>query len=275
MAGTQPLPRSKPQTGRSHRGAGRRAAAGQPHRREPGLTAERIFLVPDIHCGDSDPRAIALAAQLHEAFKPTWTIFLGDALDASAFSHFPVNLAKVPGQLAREVEEWQRVREMFPCRQRDFIPGNHDLRVLKWLWNHPQLADFKPLSLQSLIELPIAEKGYIELAQGNFIVKHGNYLSAYAGYSARKELERVGVSGASGHSHRLASYFWRDFSGVRTWTECGHLSANPPRYRTEPGPENWMQGVVTVHTEADRFHVEIHPFTLSYRCLFGGRTFSA
>lgn len=241
-----------------------------------GNTNERIFLVPDIHAGDSDPRAIELAARLCNAFRPSYVVFMGDILDSGWASTFPQNLAELPGQLEREIEEWERIKKLFPYPSK-VIPGNHDYRIIRWGWNQPALFNFKPLTLQSLIGLPIIEEGYVKLAQGNFTLTHGSIVRRWSGQSAKAEMEKWGTGGASGHTHRGAVYLHRDGNGVKAWAELGCLQRNPPKYApiNNRGPQNWQQGVGTLELEGNAYNVEFHPFTLSYSCSFGGKRYKA
>lgn len=233
---------------------------------------ERIFFVPDIHAGDSDPKAIALARQICEAYKPDRIIYLGDILDSGWASSYPQNMAEIPGQLERELKEWADIRKLFSKWPAEFVPGNHDYRIVRWSWNQPALFGFQPLSLESLIELPIIKAGYLQLSEGNFTVTHGACVRKWSGQSAKAEMEKWGTGGISGHTHRGATYFQRDGREIRSWTESGHLQKNPPRYAPvhTPGPMNWAQGVSTGEFGGDRYNVEFHPFTLGYRCSFKG-----
>lgn len=240
-------------------------------------TAERVFLVPDIHCDDHDPKAVALAAQLCEAFKPTRIIFLGDAMDCGwASSKYKTDSRQREGACAREIAAWEGVLQAFHFAPIQCLLGNHERRVLDYLNDHPELRG--TLGIEPSTIFPgLVEAGFVKLAAGSFVVTHGSTVRKWAGWSAKAEMDRWGCSGATGHTHRIASYYQRDASGVRVWVECGHLARNPPRYRAvnEPAPLNWMQGVVTVETEGNQFNVNAIPFTLHYRAMFNGRRYSA
>ena len=242
-----------------------------------GVKTERAFLVPDLHCGDEDKRAVALAIQLCDAYKPDTIYFLGDILDSGWASTYPQNQAEIAGQLERELSIWQSLYPLFKASRRFVIPGNHDFRIVRWSWSQPALFNFKPLSLQSLIQLPIIEAGYVRVAEGCFTLTHGAVIRKWSGQSAKAEMERWGTGGASAHTHRAGVYFARDSCGVRAWAESGHLQRNPPRYAPihEPGPLNWQQAVGTLEIEGNSYHVEVHPFTLNYRAVLSDRKYKA
>ena len=243
------------------------------------MKIERIFLVPDLHCDDHDPKAVDLAAQLAEAFKPTRIIFLGDVVDTYWATSFPSDPRVAQGGVLRELSAWERVRKMFKAPLIQRLPGNHEQRISRnWSWLSPAFYGMENEIFSRLNEgTQYVAGGYIELAKGKFIVTHGTVVRKWAGWSAKAEMEKWGSSGASGHSHRLASYLQRDHCRVRSWTECGHLSKNPPQYSTPdaPGGNNWQQGIAVLEVEGDRFHIETYPFTLGYRCLFRGRRYQA
>lgn len=240
---------------------------------------ERVFLVPDLHCDDHDPRAVALAAQLCEAFKPTRIIFLGDVIDAYWASSFPTNPDVARGGVLRELEAWGRVRALFRAPLIQRLPGNHEERIRRnWQWLSPAFYGMEKRIFGDLFSEPeYIPTGEIELAEGEFLVTHGDTVRRWAGVSAKAEMDANGTSGASGHTHRLATYYYRDRRGVRSWTECGHLSRNPPQYVTPDKRriQNWQQGIVTILTEGNAFHAEAIPFTLHYKAMLGGKRFSA
>lgn len=242
--------------------------------------ADRVLLVPDTHCDDCDWKAIGLAAQIAADFKPTRIIYLGDTLDCGwASERFRQDQTSIAGQLERELAAWERVQSYFDAPRIDLLPGNHERRIRDFIWRNPALAGFRPLDTAELFRLKpntkVANNGCIWLAQGKFLVTHGKVVRRWSCQSAKAELEAWGVSGASGHTHRLGTYYQRDALGLRSWTECGHLAKNPPRYAApnEPGAANWQQGVVTIDVVNNHFHVETVPFTLKYRAFWRGKEY--
>ena len=244
---------------------------------------ERVLLVGDLHCSEHDERAVTLAAQISEAFRPDRVVFLGDCVDAGwATDKFRVDKTRVVGALEREVSAWERVLAQFHAPLIQMLPGNHERRIRDFVWNNPALAGWKSLEPQQLFRLgnraKWVEAGYVRLARGRFIVTHGSRVSKWAGMSAKSELQDVwGTSGASGHTHRLGAFYHRLEGGLRVWVEAGSLCRNPPlRYDPSvPAPLDWHQGVVVLYVNGDQFHVQPIPFTLSYRAMLDGRVFRA
>lgn len=244
--------------------------------------SSRIFIIPDIHCDDHDERAVALAIQLCQAYKPDLAIFIGDEMDAGWASNkynFPKQKRK--GQFTRERTAWESIHPHFKAKKRIILPSNHGQRLLD---KRDELEEFDGLEEFSINkffayrDIEYIERGFIELAEGAFIVTHGDKVAAGSGNSAAGEMCKVWcTSGASGHSHRLGTRYWNTYSGLRSWTECGHLSNNPPRYRkcNQPGPQDWHQGVVCVEIMGNQFEPKIIPFTRNYHAMLRGVRYSA
>jgi hypothetical protein len=247
-----------------------------------GIKSERIFIVPDIHCDDDDRHAVALAIQLCQAYKPDLVIFIGDEMDAGWASdkyNFPKQKRK--GQFAREKHRWMDIHPHFKARRRILLPSNHTQRLLdrrEEMEEFDGLEEFRIEKYLGLGNIEWIEAGFIELAEGAFIVTHGDRVRKGSGNSAAGEMQDVWcVSGASGHTHRLGTRYWNTYSGLRSWTECGNLCKNPPRYRkcNQPGPQDWHQGVVTLEVMGNQFEPKIIPFTRSYHAMLGGKRYSA
>ena len=119
--------------------------------------------------------------------------------------------------------------------------GNHETRLEKYvLTKAPELAslvedvfniikvqDFNIIGCSSLV------------VNDNFKFKHGTLLGNKSGLSAIKELENAYMSGASGHTHRLAKFIARKAGRKFVWLETGCLCSLNPEYMVEP---NWQQG---------------------------------
>jgi hypothetical protein len=89
----------------------------------------------------------------------------------------------------------------------------------------------------------------------HLLVKHGNFVASEAGMTAKREWQKYGKSGVSGHTHRAAVWRHRDYNGQATWIEAGCLC----RYDT-PGAAspNWQQAVTMIEWNEDEtlMHVE-------------------
>lgn len=94
-----------------------------------------------------------------------------------------------------------------------------------------------------------------ELFLPKFMLKHGNKVRAQSGYTARAEHETYGMSGASGHTHRLSQFYHRDRNGNHVWVETGCTCSLSPDYTPDP---DWQNGCVllTINKDNGAFQVE-------------------
>lgn len=233
------------------------------------LSLERVAIIPDIHAGDEDRRAIELACKVVEAFKPDRVLFLGDLLDSGWASAFPQDKRVIRGVVKREKDAWYKIASMFkdaaPIAQFEAVPGNHDWRIIRgFAWAHPEFDGDDAVSLPKMLrcdELGITwqeRPAAIFLAGKNFVVTHGVVVRKHSGASAMGELaEKWWMSGCSGHTHRMGQIFRTVQRGIYNWTECGHLMNREPKYRgvNDVAPENWQQGIVLMYANRREFRL--------------------
>lgn len=239
----------------------------------------RVVLWPDTHCGSQDDRAIELALKVTEELEPTGVVVLGDFLDFHGIARFDLDRSKKDALLQTEIEAGKRIlaqiKDASPeAELRQFVEGNHEARLTKWMWANPAFRALDALAIPSLLEM---EKSGFEPALRKsislgpaFVVKHGSFIAQDAGMSGKKELLRAGVSGASGHTHRLGTFFLRTESSLMSWTECGHLQRNPPSWAPI---QNWQQGLAYVDFDpvGSGFSIQTVPFRLSYTAVVEGK----
>jgi hypothetical protein len=125
--------------------------------------------------------------------------------------------------------------------------------------------------LLSLDELDIEFVAYDEQSKHKFLpkflLKHGNVVRQKSGYTANAEHSKYGMSGASGHTHRLSQFYHRDHNGNHVWLETGSTCDLNPEYTPDP---DWQNGfvVLTLHRETGAFQAEsvyIHNGNAIYR----------
>jgi hypothetical protein len=114
-----------------------------------------------------------------------------------------------------------------------------------------------------LLHLKILKIEYVESGIMDFhgyMVKHGNLIRSRSGYTATGELEKLGRSGLSGHSHRLSQIYKRNMAGMFSWTECGCLCSLDPEY-AEGAVMDWGHGLAYGFFEKgdSRFAVHLLP----------------
>lgn len=240
---------------REKRAQGIQKAGMVPTTRWTTSPDQRIFIVPDTHVGYHDERAWSLLLNAVAAYQPTKVVVLGDFLDCEGLSRFPSNPTSSHGiRLQQDVDVARELLgqlvDAAPTAEREFIEGNHELRISKWVMTHaPGLYGLQGLELERMLGLEDLGYGYthyddcVELAPG-MIAIHGKMISKHSAWSAQKEADRWQVSGVSGHTHRLGVFHQTTYDGYRFWLECGYMGR-----MDVPGAQatsNWQQGFGTV-----------------------------
>jgi hypothetical protein len=210
------------------------------------------FGFPDTHGHNCDWQAISGALALSRWYKAELIILFGDHLDFEGLSRFDKPASSV-FRLGEDVDAARKflglVRESNPNARIKYIPGNHEMRLRRYLWKHPEIAellgwgDFPVPKILGLSEFNIE---WVEdwFVRGNdkFMWKHGNAVRSKSAASAMAELERNGISGASAHTHRQGLHYKRTKGGVGVWCESGCLCDLNPGY-AEGQTMDWHQGV--------------------------------
>lgn len=243
-----------------------------------GRYTTHLFL-SDIHLGDQDDRAVALALAVLRHVQPDEIVVLGDLLDAKGLTRFPHNPIEREGQLQYELDLAHallgQIRSAVPGARRRFVKGNHEDRIERTTWANPGLITLKALGIGSLLHL--AELGFepkvhnrLSYCNGDFVAYHGERYSAIPGNAARQELLSHGVSGISGHDHSLVTIPHSSEGSETVWTSTGHLQNNPPSWRLRK--QSWQQGTVIVEMEeaGNAFDVHLVRFRPTYRCRIRG-----
>lgn len=237
----------------------------------------RVF-IGDLQRPFQDDAAVAVVERFLKDTRPDVVHFVGDVLDFYQLSDHERDPAKRVGlwaQLEADAAWLWRVRDLVPDARLVWEDGNHEDRLRRYLWRAaPELADFPTLHLEELLafkELEIERHPYRAgtlLAQGNFLVIHGDLVRPQSAYTARAMLDEYGVSGISGHTHRMGSHYKNNLGGYRAWFENGCLCRmEGMEYITHP---NWQQGFSVGYFKEDRFHIDQVP-VLHGKILYGGK----
>lgn len=230
----------------------------------------RELNISDLHIPYHDEHAWRLFLNIVEAVKPTKINLGGDLLDfywLSAFDKDPDAIKD--GRLQENLDQFfHLMRDMqraapVTCEY-EFIPGNHEDRLRRYLMRNPELYGLRALELPSLLRLDELGIYYSEdeivVVPGLLVVKHGSIVRKESAFSAKGELERekYAVSTITGHTHRLGTHYARTRLRVVKAHENGCLCKLNPEYVKNP---NWQQGLtMTTHFGGELFHVEDIPF---------------
>lgn len=235
---------------------------------------QKVLIVPDIHAPFEDSIALSACFSFAKWFNPDRIFIMGDLVDFYAISQFikdPERALRLQDELDQAKNILEQFRKFFPITPIVLIRGNHEHRLQKYLWTKaPELSGLRDLMVESLLDLKklniIYEKTGRLIHRG-VVFKHGDVVRKYAGYSAKGEFEKSGMSGISGHTHRASTYYQNNASGNYVWMECGCLCQLDPEYMEGDTP-NWQQGwgVGYFKENSNRFLLEFIPFV-------GGKAF--
>lgn len=234
------------------------------------VDVERHAFIGDIHVPYHDERALGLALDFISWWKPHRLYLIGDIIDFYQLSRYdkdPERLLGLQGEFDDTIQVLYRFRKAVGDKCRIiYKEGNHEFRLVKYLWAHPEIAGLKVMQLGSLLsfaDLGIQEhygyKDMLWLLPGKFLVEHGDMARKWSGYTARGMLEKRGVSGISGHTHRMGSNFLTNYgNGVHVWYENGCLCRLDPGFIH--GLPNWQQGFSVGYVTPKR--VDIHQVSI-------------
>lgn len=212
-----------------------------------------LAIVPDIHVPYHSEELVGNAIEVCK--DASEIVFLGDLLDAYSLSSFDRNPArkatfKDEREIGREV--LTKFREANRSAPMDFILGNHEDRLRRYLWRRaPELADMPELTIRSQLQLDRLNiechptTGFRRYGRR---FKHGEKVRPRAGQSANLEMDAHRCSGFTGHTHRMGDSELLDKEGVHTsWWECGHLcDTTQADYVESP---NWNPGMVIAYLD--------------------------
>lgn len=230
----------------------------------------RFVAIPDSHGYLIDWEAADALLAFVRYYRPVRIFMLGDHVDFASLSRFDKPVGDVL-RIGEDVDACRKflglVRQSAPDARIHYLKGNHEVRFARHLWKNPAIAKLLESGGQDLPHfLRFAEHG-IEwedsgalMVNDRLIVKHGHMVRSRSGYTATGELERNGISGISGHTHRLGQVYKRSRAGMLTWVESGCLCQYDPDYM-EGQLSDWLQGLSfgTVSLKGNGFTVHTAP----------------
>jgi hypothetical protein len=215
------------------------------------LMRERHFHVVglnDWHVPFHDPAAVEAAFAFCEKLQPQIIVLheLHDFYALSRYDKDPSRISSLQNEIDEVYQLLLQLRGACPRAQMYLLKSNHQERLRKYLWTlAPALSSLRSLRVEELFSLSTLDIKYQEdLVWNGFLFKHGNIVRKDAGLTARAELAKEGVSGASGHTHRLAQVYRTKRGGKYTWIEGGCLCSLEPEY--VEGTADWQQGFTLV-----------------------------
>ena len=244
----------------------------------PGLGWSRpttkAVIFGDTHIGFHDEAALGIVNQIIVEEKPDILIHVGDLLDAGVISmKFPTDPSRLDTlqddiDTARtKLHQWA---QLAPQAERWLLEGNHEQRLTRLIWGLqgaarelPKLRIFQQqMSWPVLLGLdqigwnfvPYDDQPRADILP-RLLVKHGDVIRKYAGWTAKGEWEKSGKSGISGHTHRAAIWCHKDYNGTARWIETGCTC----KLEGTPGANSpdWQQAVTVIEWNEDKTLMDV------------------
>lgn len=207
-----------------------------------------IVSINDWHYPFHDKNALKLAFKFCQKVQPP-IIIIHEAHDfykVSSFNKDPERKESLQDELDGVAELFKELRRICPKSLIYLLHSNHLDRLKNYLWRQaPELACLRDLRIENLLRLK--ESSIIlkpDFTFRDFLFKHGSIVRKDSGMSARAELAKEGVSGVSGHTHRLSQVYKTLRGGKFTWIESGCLCRTDMEYIE--GTADWQQGISIV-----------------------------
>jgi hypothetical protein len=211
--------------------------------------------------------------------KPHTLVINGDVNDFFQLSRFNTGHER-EDFLQLEIDAANAIRQRFrkaaPNARLIETEGNHDNRIRSYVVkNAKALHSLRVLDPAALFDHDKLDIQWFPGAgfrlRPSFLVKHGTLVRGESAATAKAELASAGISGVSGHTHRLGTYRRAGYQ-TKQWTEGGCLCRLDPDYIT--GQPNWTQGLVVgqFSTKTDSFVVE-EVQAMDGKLVWGGKHF--
>ncbi len=243
----------------------------------------RGAFITDEHFPFHDEPARQVALKIVQEYNPEVLICGSDGIDFYQLSHFDKNPERVKLGIQAEIDLWKKGmkdwKSAAPKAKIQYLLGNHEDRLRKYLWKHPDLFDLEALKIENLLDFAkfgIKNKDLTELIFfDRLVVKHGEYVRKGAGVSAKAELEkeRFSISILTGHSHRGGSILATTREGIVQGQEGFCLCSMDPEYVQHP---DWQQGIVLFDVTKDAVNFEpipIHSFRSRKQAIWRGKEY--
>lgn len=235
---------------------------------------ELWIVVPDVHAPYHDKESYNAILSFVREHKPEGVVFIGDVVDNYSVSKYDKNPERA-NRLQEELDSANSVLSDMRKAAKDariiYIEGNHEARMQKFLWRHPEIHGLRNLQLPVLLGVKDLDIDYRKeyVWKDTFMFTHGTRVNKYA---ARAELDDHGISGISGHTHHVQTHMKKDYTGEKVWHSIGHICDEKQCEYTER--PDWQQAfaVVMLHKRTRRFYSQVIPIT-EHKFLYDGKVY--
>lgn len=240
---------------------------------------ERNLFVTCFHIPRHDQKLFDLLIKFKKFFKPHRLWILGDFLHIEQLS----NYRKDPDKKWKLQEDTDQAGDMLEqlidgIPRVDFLEGNHEDRLERYLQDHPGLFGLRCLTIPALLKFSkrnIHHRAHWTddpIKHYGFKIHHGKWFAHHSGWTAKKHWQEWGDCGIIGHCHRGGSYLRRRPDAIDGWYEDFCMCDLNPGYG---GFHDWIQGwSVAYFKKTGLFNMHQIP-VIDHEFLFQGKLFSA
>lgn len=241
----------------------------------------KTVFVSDLHVPYQDDVAVRALTEFIRWFEPDVLIFLGDSIDFQAISRYRKS-PEMALKLQYEIDETIRVTDGIiaaapPEAKIYYLEGNHERRLQSYLETKaPELHGLRSMNVDHLLQL--SERGIEYISPGRMVfhgilVKHGDLVRKFPGYTAKAEMEAEWMSGVSGHTHRSGVAEKNTAGGRFKWLESGCLCRFDMEYLEGKVPD-WQLGFSIGYfwKKSERFDLQIVEI-IDGKAMYGGEEF--
>lgn len=216
-----------------------------------------IIVLSDIHFPYEDRNALNAIYMFLQRNPVDIIVLNGDIIDmydVSTFDKSPARINSLQKELNKAYKFFQKLRVLCPKAEIYFIRGNHEYRLERYLYKHPELYSLEALKLPNLLKLNDFDIKYREkfLQLGNLKITHGSIVRKFSSYTAHAELDKNDCSGISGHTHRGGVCYKQTPSRYLVWYEGFCLCDIHPEYVDNP---DWQQGFLYGSVSKNKFSI--------------------
>lgn len=221
-------------------------------------------IISDLHAPHEDEAAVVAALAVLTVAQPDVLIFNGDCIDFAPLSRFdqkPADALALQEDLDAGKALLKRFRLALPKAQLIYLAGNHEDRLQKYLFKHPEIAGLNCLQLSNLLDLSAFDCSLIEAGHyqwNDWLITHGDVVRGQGGQTGQALIQKYGSNGVCGHVHRLAQVQHRSYTRTLTWIEGGCLCRLDAPYLKVA---NWQQGFSLLTHDGSTTWAELIPIT--------------
>lgn len=235
---------------------------------------EKVVFIGDIHIPFHEEKIIKTVIKFIHSFKPNHIFLLGDVLDFYSISSYD----KEPSRITSLQTDINITKDLLKTIRKDnknseitYLEGNHEHRLQKYLWKHPEISSLNALNIKNLLNLDEYNIKYINQHKTKvfhkFVIEHGSLIRQQSAYTAKAMLMKRGISGISGHTHRLGTHYASNMNGNFVWYENGCLSNLNPDFVI--GKPDWMHGFSVGYIKRKTLSIEQIPI-LNKKIMYDG-----